>query len=205
MSASTAMKKKKSYHHKNLKPALLEMTAHIIAEEGLTKVTLRELARRLGVSRTAPYRHFTDKNTLLAAVAEEKFQGLNLALLKAFEVAPEPIGRLEHMALAYVRFAVAHYDLYLLMFSEDLKQGEKYPGLAEAADETFALLAQAVATCQETDCFKAGDPTRLAYAAWSTLHGMVALLMEGKLLDIGDRESFYRFICQTAIDGLRRR
>jgi len=197
------MKKKKSYHHKNLHPALLQMTAQIIEEEGLAKVTMRELARRLDVSRTAPYRHFTDKNTLLAAVAEQKFQGLNLALLKAFEVSSDPLDQLAYMAETYIRFAVANYELYLLMFSEDLEHGARYPGLAEAADETFALLAQSVASCQEAGTFKMGDPTWLAYAAWSTLHGMVALLMEGKLVDIGNREAFYRFIRLTMIDGLR--
>ncbi len=196
------MKKKTSYHHKNLKPELLELTARIIAEEGLDKVTLRELARRIGVSRTAPYRHFKDKNALLATVAERKFQGLNIALLSAFDEEAGPIAQLKRMALIYIDFALDNYDLYRLMFSEELKQGERYPGLAEAADETFAILAQTVQSCQEAGLVRQGNPTWLAYSAWSTLHGLAELLIEGKLVEIADRQAFFAFVCETMITGL---
>jgi len=196
------MKKKKSYHHKNLKPELLSLTSRMIAKEGLGSVTLRELARRLGVSRTAPYRHFEDKNALLATVAEQELQGLNLALLSAFEVAGGPLAQLEQMAVTYLRFAVKHAELYRLVFRDELQQGARYPGLAEAADETFAILAQNIQQAQEAGAVTAGDPTWLAYTAWATLHGLVELLVEGKLVGAADREAFFAFAAQTMISGL---
>lgn len=194
--------KKKSYHHKNLRPALLTLTADIIAKEGLEKVTLRELARRLGVSRTAPYRHFKDKDTLLAAVAERKYQTLNMKLLEAFN-APEPLEQLRLMAAAYLAFAVDNYDLYNLMFSKEFKEGSNFPGLAEAADETFAVIAQTVLTCREMGLFQKADPNMLAYTFWSALHGAVTLYMEGKLPALNDdRGVFFTFITESAISGL---
>jgi len=195
--------KKKSYHHKNLRAELLELTAKIIAEDGLDHVTLRELARRLGVSRTAPYRHFKDKNALLAKVAETKFQGLNIQLLTAFEdPSSGPLQQFEALAFSYLTFAVNNYDLYRLMFSDEFKRGEIYPGLAEAADETFAILAQTVIHCQDNGLIRADDPSRLAFVVWSTLHGIADLYMEGKLVLDESAESFFHFSLRTLVQGL---
>ncbi|MDJ0839729.1 MAG: TetR/AcrR family transcriptional regulator [Acidobacteriota bacterium] len=194
--------KKQAYHHGNLRADLLKLTAQMIADEGLDSVTMRELAFRLGISRTAPYRHFEDKNTLLATVAEGKFQQLNLALLQAFDQPGEPMDQLKAMARIYIDFAVENYDIYRLMFSDELKKPESYPGLAEAADETFAILAQSVMRCQESAVIEQGDPTWPAYAAWSTLHGVAELYMEGKLVLSDNKEQFFAFICDTMAAGL---
>ena len=194
--------KKKGYHHKNLRQALLVMTSRIIAEEGLDKLTLRELASRLGVSRTAPYRHFKDKPDLLAAVAEEKLQGLNQGLLAAFE-APTPMEQLRVMATAYLDFGVSHFDLYRLMFNDEFKNAEKFPNLAETWDETFSIMAQIVLSCRAAGYIKEADPNWLDYTAWSLLHGLIELYKEGKFVTVDNKDHFYTFAFESLMHGLK--
>jgi len=201
------MKKKKgSYHHKNLRATLLQLTSEMIAKEGQESVTLRELARRIGVSRTAPYRHFKDKSALLAAVAVDSFQHLNLYLLKDFD-APhlDALEQLHRMLCHYVTFAVDNHTLYQLMYGKGFHENETFPELAEVADETFAILAQAIAQCQEKGNITAGDPRHLGYVIWSSVHGLSSLYMDGKLQLGGDPSAFIWFACRSFIDGIKNR
>lgn len=202
--SQTLKKKKGSYHHKNLRAALLTLTRQIIAEEGVEQVTLRELARRLNVSRTAPYRHFKDKSTLLAAVAKDSFTKLNLELLRDFENAVTPLDQLRHMMCHYVRFAVANPDHYKLMFGNGFNKSDYFPELAEVADETFAILAQAIFQCQEHRMVVEGDPNHQAYVVWSAVHGLANLIMDGKL-SFTDPNAFAEFVSQTMLHGLMSR
>lgn len=200
-----ALKKKKGkYHHKNLRQALLQLTTKMIAEEGQDAVTLRELARRLNVSRTAPYRHFKDKGTLLAAVALECFTKLNLELLQDFNIATNGLQRLHRMMCHYITFAISHPEHYRLMFGDDLSKGSDYPELQSAADETFAIITQAISQCQEAGMLHNADPKDHAYVVWSTVHGLADLAMDGKL-PIENMEQFSIFVCSTLIEGLRQR
>ena len=201
------MKKKKgSYHHKNLREALLKLTTEIIANEGQETVTLRELARRIGVSRTAPYRHFKDKNSLLAAVAVACFQDLNLNLLNDFD-APhlDALEQLHRMLCHYVTFAIDHHFQYRLMFGKGFHENEIFPELSEVADETFAILAQAVAQCQDRGLVNEGDPRHFGYMIWSSVHGLSVLYMDGKLQLGGDPSAFIWFACRGFIDGIKKR
>ena len=196
--------KKKSYHHKNLPAALLEMTARIIAFEGQDQVTLRELARRLGVSRTAPYRHFTDKNSLLAAVAEQYFHKLNFLLLSQIEPDPQkkPLNQLRNLANSYLNFATKNPEIYRLMFGDGSPKKTHFPRIAEKADETLAILVQAIFQCHEAANRTDEDREMLAQVAWSTLHGTAVLINDGKLqFRDGDRQAF-RFTIDTLVGGL---
>src|ERR1041384_7388776 len=111
-----ARKPRRSYHHGNLRRALLDEALATIGAEGVDGLTLREIGARLGVSRTAMYRHFADKRALLAAVATEGFRTLRQQLVSAWEAGGRGSAAFESMGTAYIRFAAANPAHYRVMF-----------------------------------------------------------------------------------------
>src|SRR5262245_65147086 len=120
-----------TYHHGDLPPALLKAAGKILEKEGVGGLSLRELARRAGVSHNAPYRHFPDREALLAALAAEGFAMLGSAQREAAAAAG-----LRGMGEAYVRFALAHPQRFRLMFGGQVKI-ERHPALREVATKVF--------------------------------------------------------------------
>lgn len=134
---------------------------------------LREAARRVGVSPTATYRHFRDKDDLLASVAAEGFREFSAALAQAGRVG-QPLSA---MGAAYVDFALARPGMFRLMFSPLIAKREAYPELREAADEAFAVLRRGV----ESRAPQGEGVEAAALAAWSLVHGLVHLILDGVL------------------------
>jgi AcrR family transcriptional regulator len=168
---------KRAYHHGDLRRALVEAAARLAAERGLRGVTLREVGRRAGVSHAAPYHHFSDRNALLAAVAEEGFRRLDLAQASAAEAAgPTPRARLTALGVAYVRFAAAHPHYFRLMFRPELWQSAPYPGLTAVARRTFERLRETVGACRGGE-----DPQLPALLARAAVHGLATLWLDGAL------------------------
>jgi AcrR family transcriptional regulator len=167
------------YHHGNLKEALLEAAVELIAETGPRGFTLREAARRAGVSHNAPYRHFRDRNDLLAAVATDGFDRLTRAMSRA---GPRtgPLNRLRRSGLAYVDFALRWPQHFAAMFDAPRDQ-PAYPECAAAAQRCFQTLLGFVRDCQTAAQMPAGDPEPLAYYAWSLVHGIAKLANAGQL------------------------
>jgi AcrR family transcriptional regulator len=160
-----------TYHHGNLGPALIAAARELLDADGPGAVSLREAARRVGVSATATYRHFQDKDHLLAAVAAEGFREFSEKLGAAERQAQGFSG----MGVAYIEFAVAHPGLFRLMFGPLLRQREIYPDLGAAADGAFAaLLAGAQRYVGDRD----EDVESVAYAAWSFSHGLARLVLD---------------------------
>jgi len=151
-----------TYHHGALRPALLEAAGKILETDGAGALSLREAARRAGVSHNAPYRHFPDRDSLLAALAAEGF-----ALLK-HEVHLRPEG---DMGMAYVEFALRHPQRFRLMFG-GLLPLDDYPELRAQAQGSQASLQRAFADLGEDSRFAAA-------AAWSLVHGLAHLLLDG--------------------------
>jgi AcrR family transcriptional regulator len=198
-----ASKKREQYHHGDLRTALLEMAAEMIATEGLESVTLRALSRRIGVSRTAPYRHFADKSALLAAVAEEGFKRLGHRL----QAVEQPRGkdslvRFQQMGVAYIQFAVDNPTHYRLMFSGQPASPETYPELATAGKAVFDILVTTIQQCQAENKIKSGEPRALAYIIWATVHGLSSLLIDKQIRNLTDVEELATFTTQTLLDGL---
>src|SRR5438067_201005 len=156
------------YHHGDLRSALLRAALDILAEHDVPGLTLREVARRAGVSPMAPYRHFTDKDALLAAVAEQGFRKLEQRLTDTPHA--DPMADLVAQGAAYVRFACDEPALYRLMFGPFLRRFEDHPGLMEAALTAKAALTRAVAaaTPQSSEQMRAD----VALACWSLEHGL---------------------------------
>jgi AcrR family transcriptional regulator len=179
----SAQPKRESYHHGDLKRALTSAALSLVAEKGPKGFTLTEAARRAGVSAAAPYRHFADKASLLAAVAEQGFLELHEALA-AFGSALPPRDRVLELGRAYVRWVIAHPDHYRVMFGADLDKGG-HPALAAAAEQAFGDLLDAIAACQEAGIIAGQDARDAAGPLWSLVHGVASLAIGGELRAVG--------------------
>ncbi|MEO0395304.1 MAG: TetR/AcrR family transcriptional regulator [Cyanobacteria bacterium P01_A01_bin.137] len=195
-----------SYHHGDLRQALIDGALALIREnqDGET-LSMREVARRAGVSNAAPYRHFADKDALLAAVAEKGFRLLTAALKAGLDsVADDPVRSLQASGVAYVKFAIAYPAYYRVMFSA-LQPGEPTcPELNDAGDEAFSVLVGAITQGQTADKLKPGDPPQLAWVAWSLVHGLAMLVIERQLplTDEASITAFAELAVQTLGEGL---
>lgn len=166
------------YHHGDLERALVQAALSTIRDEGAGALTLRGVGARLGVSRTALYRHFASKAALLARVASEGFRLLDDTLARAAR--NSSIGQgdaLQVMAAAYVHFALANPSHYETMFGGHLTEWQPYPELIESADRAFNRLVSAVKDAQGRRLIQAGDPVAQAEILWSLSHGVATLAL----------------------------
>ena len=174
------MPRRKSYHHGNLREALLDAAIRLISEVGPTAFTLREVARRAEVSHNAPYRHFRDKDDLMAAVATEGYRELTEAMMQAAEDHQSPLDRLKHAGLAYVTFALRRPEHFTVMFDAPFTKNE-HPDAAQASEQAFSTLVNFVKNCQANGSLPSGDSLRMALLAWSMVHGIAKLAITGRL------------------------
>lgn len=172
---STSRRDKRSYHHGDLPAALLRAAGKILEKEGVEALSLRALTRRTGVSHAAPYRHFRDRESLLAALAAEGFAMLGRAQREA-----AASGGLRAMGEAYVRFALEHPQRFRLMFGGQLKIA-RHPELREIATRAFEALSGALAAHAGSG---AGDAS---IAAWALVHGLAQLLLGGRIAEAARR------------------
>lgn len=171
---------KKPYHHTNLQQSLLDSAVGLIGEVGPLAFTLREVARRAGVSHNAPYRHFRDKDDLLTAVAAQGFDRLTEEMNKAMAKGRNAVERLSLAGRGYVQFALQWPQHVLVMF-EGPKPMEPRPEHVEAAARAFQTLLDAIVGVQAEGGLPKGDPYPLAVVAWSGMHGLAKLAIGGQL------------------------
>ena len=189
-----ALVAKNTYHHGELRQSLIDAAIALISEEGIGDLSLRQVARRVGVSHNAPYRHFEDKEALLAAVAEQGFQSLRAAMEASRQPIPPNASQcLEAIGIAYVNFALAHPAYYRLMFGDYRCNFSKYSALAEAAQQSFMVLVNTVREGQVAGIFRAADPVDMARVAWALVHGQSMLALDNKL-QVSQSEEFIAFL-----------
>jgi AcrR family transcriptional regulator len=169
-----AMTERRSYHHGDLRRTLLSAAVTAINESGPAALSLRDLARRAGVSHAAPAHHFGDKSGLLTALATEGFDLLAAALSEA----RERTGDLLEVGVAYVRFAVDHRAHFEVMFRPDLYDADD-PELRAARDRSGEGLSLGVATLPKERV--GGNALPAQIAAWSIVHGFATLWLGGAL------------------------
>ena len=169
---------RRRYHHGNLKETLIEAALKLIAELGPAGFTLREVARRAGVSHNAPYRHFHDRNDLLASVAAQGFDHLTESTAHAAAAGRTPLEQLRLAGRGYVAFALRWPEHFAAMFDLSLPHAQ-YPALAAAGDRSFAVLTNLVHACQASGALKDGDAQQYALLAWSLVHGIAKLATGG--------------------------
>jgi AcrR family transcriptional regulator len=171
-----------SYHHGDLRAALVKAAAAEIERTGYENLSLRELAESLGVSRAAPYRHFADRRALLAAVAAEGFDRMTAIHRNASASAKTPLTRLAAAGRGYLAFAAERPQLFRLMFVSDLLGDGPVPpdpGLIKTANESYFVFEDLVAaTIDDAD---AGAVKAAAIAIMSASYGFALLRMSGRL------------------------
>jgi AcrR family transcriptional regulator len=163
------------YHHGNLRTALLAQAERTVREHGVGDLSLRELAREVGVSHGAPRRHFPDRQALLDALAEAGFTRLGADLRGAVDSAGEDFqARLRATAAAYIRFATHDAALLELMFAgKHREQGER---LHDAADRAFSIMFELIGQGQAEGILEPGEPERVGLVLFATIQGIAALV-----------------------------
>jgi AcrR family transcriptional regulator len=172
-----------TYYGGDLRRDLLDAALELIGKEGPSAVSLRSLARRLGVSHAAPANHFPDKAALFTAIAAEGFELLAGAIGEAVARVGQDAAagqRFRAAGRAYTGFALAHPAHFAVMWQRDLLHPDD-PELAAAADATFELLLGGVREVQSEGWAPGRDPRTVAYLAWSVVHGLAALWLGGSL------------------------
>jgi AcrR family transcriptional regulator len=171
---------RRGYHHGNLREALIRAALELIAAKGPAGFTFAEAARYAGVSPAAPYRHFRDRDDLMADVARRGFELFEAALARAWnEGKPEPLAAFEQVGRAYLAFARREPAYYSAMFEAGLPL-DLDPGLREAGERAFAVLRQA----SEALCSKLAPASRppalmMALHIWALSHGIASLFGRG--------------------------
>lgn len=198
MTQATTSKPSGNYHHGDLRAQLLDVAARLLREEGESGLSMRRLAQELGVSRTAPYHHFSDKHSLLCGIAEEGFRRFRQVnrdegLWRGGEFSE---ANLLAFVRRYIHFAVSNAEYYDLMFGGKLwKSAALTASLKAEAYTAFREYVDHIRQLQSIGGLRDGfDPLRYAQLSWSTLHGMSRLLIDGIYLDSSTVEE----MCTTA-------
>jgi AcrR family transcriptional regulator len=171
-----------TYHHGDLKNALIQAGVEILASEGLGGLSLRKVAKQAGVSHAAPYSHFADKQALIAAISTEGFKQLYVQIesVKAVQ-AGSPPDLLVETAWAYFQFALNEPDRFKLMFSSVLEKEKDYPDFVESSQQNFQQVVRVVEICQQAGILKPGPPELTAVSVWGAVHGLAMLVLEGQV------------------------
>jgi AcrR family transcriptional regulator len=180
--ASAKKKRAGAYHHGDLRQALVHAALRTLEHQRVEDLSLRALGRELRVSPRAPYRHFENKEELLAAVAIEGFRVSAEFFGKRIAAAGgDPIARLRAVAESYVLFAVEHPAAFRVMYAPYATVKENAPDLVRARAEGHAASQQIILEAQAAGLLREGDPMQLGLALWSSMHGLAVLLIEGQL------------------------
>lgn len=169
---------KKSYHHGDLREALLQAAEVQLEAEGPAGLSLRKLGRQLGVTPGAPYRHFEDKDALLAALAAEGYRRLRAQMLRGQDPEADGEARLKQAGTGYLRFATEHPELFRLMFG--WMPSRDIPELCEAGDAAFEALQGILEAC-EAEGRLSRSLEEAGLLAWSAVHGAAFLLIDDRL------------------------
>ena len=173
------MAAKRTYHHGDLREALVAAAQAVVDRGGPEALSLRDIAQSLDVSTAAPYRHFADRRALLAEVAARGFADLNAAYARARASAATPAAAMRDTARAYLTLGLERPGLFRLMFGSDILGPDAPASLLEPAGEAWESLFRAVQALDPQ-----ADPATLkrrAITGWSTLHGFITLAQGGRL------------------------
>lgn len=193
------MTTKKKYHHGDLRKSLVITASEMVAESGIDGLSLRKLAEKIGVSRTAAYHHFTDKNDLLCAIAEQGFERWHQLSSEIFlQENLSNVAKYRSFVHAYISFANENPSLYELMFGRVIwKENNSTSSLKSIAYTSFNYQVEMTKLWQEQGIINAEENTlRLAQVSWATLHGIARLVIDG----IYAQENQIDEMCECAVN-----
>jgi AcrR family transcriptional regulator len=198
---------KLAYHHGDLRSALLAAALEIIADSGPQGLSIREAARRVGVSHAAPYRHFADKDELIVAVVEQGFDLLNQTMQRErIAAGADPLDQFAAGGRAYVTFAMEYPGYYRVMFSGDLLNTSGQESLKHTSSAAFEQIVADLKTCQRLGIVRTGDPLLQAVAMVSSVHGYVTLANDNRIGHLIEErysiEQVTEFVMSAFFDGL---
>jgi AcrR family transcriptional regulator len=174
----------RAYHHGDLRRAVLDEALRLIEERGHVDFTLREVARRVGVSHTAPYRHFADKRALLTAITIEAQRMLAERIQAAHDAAGSALRpRFLAAGWSYVHFALEAPAAFRVMYSGEIDELE--PAITASKERSFGILLRFIEEAQRGGAFPPGDPRTLATPIWAMHHGLAILAASGALGEPG--------------------
>ena len=165
----------------SLRDRILDASIELISQEGLQALSMREVARRAGVTHQAPYHHFADREAILAAIAEQGFTELNRRIAESSTTATSAVDALEKCGMAYVSFALEKPAHFRMMFRPELVAIEKYPALQHCADSAFGNLPMMVEACAKAGLVVKPNTDAFVVMLWSFVHGFACLLLDGPL------------------------
>jgi AcrR family transcriptional regulator len=200
---------RRTYHHGDLRRSLIEAAEALLEERGAAGLSLREVAKRAGVSHAAPYRHFHDKAALLDAIAQTGFERLAERIRGAYERHPDdPEAQLNDAGVAYVRWATERPERTRMMMGGMMKEEPLCTCLQAAAETAFGWIFRIIDAGRSARAFGGPDTRTVVISAWSAVHGLAMLILNsGKLAVHGpaDIDRLAAMVCATIADGIRAR
>jgi AcrR family transcriptional regulator len=192
------------YHHGDLRRALLDEAVRTIQKDGVEALTLRTIGVRLGVSRTALYRHFADKRALLSAVATEGFRLLRERLVEAW--GSGGVSGFDAMGVAYVRFAMGNPSHYRVMFGGFVDSAPRDEDLTREGTAAFNALVNAIVALQTEGAVRKDDPVQLARFIWAGVHGISMLIIDGQFRQLKSQiDDLIHFAVERLHTGVAKR
>ena len=180
----------RTYHHGDLRQTIIDAACEHLRESGADTLSLRAIARKVGVSQTAPYRHFDSKNALFAAVAVYGFNLLEVEVGKARELYKDDVElALVEVGLAYVNWALANPEKYHLFYDSSLVEFEHYDDLIEAGNSTFKVIISMIEQGVREGKLIDKPFELLAGSVWTSIHGVTSLLISKADIEVTGMDS----------------
>ena len=196
-------KKEKSYHHGNLKKALVDSAMQIIAAEGYKSLTLRKVAVHAGVSVGAPYRHYKNAEELLSEVASEGIKILSARIKKIMEQKPNNyLWQFQTAGIAYIEFAIEHKELFRIMYGSHIEHHSDHEYLKNEGQLSFQLLVDIIENAQKEGTVKKADAYEVALSAWSMVHGVAHLILEKQIFFDETPKGTYKTLIKNLLKHL---
>jgi len=209
MSIRVARKRSDAYQHGDLRRALIQAGLKLLGEHGVAGLSLRAAAELAGVSHAAPYRHFRDKNALVAAIAEEGLKLLTRSMRAEIEACAsrEILARMRAAGHGYVSFALANPGYFRTIFGEKFWPDKNDPvkaAFVAAGRESLDVLRGLIEEGVRSGQLRAGDTDQIALAAWSMVHGLSLLIIDGQLTGLCDTPAAVRSVSDNLARMLHR-
>lgn len=214
-STANAIKSKKlsklddhQYHHGDLKSTLIDATLKMLESIDPSELSLRELARNAGVSQAAPYRHFKNKEELIAEISKQGFQMKTKYMQEAIDrYQQQPLEMFYNCGLSYFRMGLYHPQHFKLMFNSGSCPSDRHPELMMAAAGTFVLLRDVIKVCQKAKIIGEGDPYLIAMNCWVLVHGFTTLYVGDQMKWLGinnsNAEAAFRQMLSQQLVGIQ--